>query len=158
MTGRRHSASTAATWLFAAACVWPVVLGAALVDHVDGQPSLSAIVVYAGASRICHQRPERSFSSYGQQWPVCGRCSGLYLAGPVGALVAYIRPPRVRSARRARAWLLAAGLPTVATVLVEWTLPGVMTSVIRAAAAVPIGAAVAHAIVSVASEPRSAIG
>ena len=37
---------------------------------------------------ICHQRADRSFSTCGRQWAVCGRCSGLYLGAGVGVLLA----------------------------------------------------------------------
>ena len=36
------------------------------------------------SSRICHQRPERSFAIAGIQMPVCARCSGLYVSGALG--------------------------------------------------------------------------
>ena len=48
--------------------------------------------------------------------------------------------------------LMAAGLPTALTVLVEWTAPGVITSVHRALAALPLGAALAFFVVSTAAE------
>lgn len=37
----------------------------------------------------CHQRPERSFSIYGYQFPVCARCLGIILS----SLTAYIMFP-----------------------------------------------------------------
>jgi uncharacterized membrane protein len=48
-------------------------------------PLLTAIIFYAGGL-ICHQRPERSFFLDGQQFPVCARCTGLYLSGAIGIL------------------------------------------------------------------------
>ena len=45
-----------------------------------------AALLYAGASLICHQLPERSFHLDGAQLPVCGRCFGLYAGGTLGSL------------------------------------------------------------------------
>lgn len=30
---------------------------------------------------ICHRRPERSFFYKGRQFPVCARCTGMYITG-----------------------------------------------------------------------------
>ena len=37
----------------------------------------------------CHQLPERSFFWHGHQFPVCARCTGVYL-GEITAIIAYI--------------------------------------------------------------------
>jgi len=71
--------------LVAAAIVWPLAAGGAVwhrASHPDDRPALGAAVVYLAGGRICHQRPERSFATRDVQWPVCARCSGLYLAAP----------------------------------------------------------------------------
>jgi uncharacterized membrane protein len=101
--------------------------------------------VYALAGYICHQRPERSFHTAGVQWPVCGRCAGLYLAAPLGALAA------MAAARRrvpSRAWFVAAALPTAATFVFEFLGLTPMTSLARALAALPLGAAVTYFMVA----------
>lgn len=110
---------------------------------------------YVTGSVICHQRPDRSFRLWGVQMPVCARCAGLYLGAAVGALVAGF-PSRAgrgtaRTASRAvRMMMLASAVPTGATWLIEavgW-LP--FANGVRAAAAVPLGAAVTW-VVSLAS-------
>ncbi|MBA2356629.1 MAG: DUF2085 domain-containing protein, partial [Acidobacteria bacterium] len=47
-----------------------------------------AVLIYVVAAPICHQRADRSFWLAGQPLPVCGRCTGLYLSGALGALAA----------------------------------------------------------------------
>jgi len=47
---------------------------------------LSLALIYAMGSVICHQLPERSFFLGGRQFPVCGRCTGLYLSAVVGVI------------------------------------------------------------------------
>lgn len=74
------------------------------------------VTLYAAASRICHQRPERSFFRGAVQWPVCGRCAGLYLAAPFGAVLA------LGSARR-RDILRSGGPSAVANALADSPQP-----------------------------------
>jgi uncharacterized membrane protein len=121
--------------LTAGACLWIVALVAAAIDRPRGWSGL----VYGVASTICHQRPERSFFLHGRQFPVCGRCAGLYLSGAIASLVAWL------GARRAphdsRKLLLLAAVPTALTIPVEWLGLSPLSNVIRSAAALPLGAA-----------------
>lgn len=98
-----------------------------------------AAIVYAGSSRICHQRPERSFHLAGVQLPVCARCVGLYASGALGALVAW-RGAR-RPAARHRTLLLAAAAPTALTWTIEAAGLAGFSNTARALAALPLGAA-----------------
>jgi uncharacterized membrane protein len=43
-------------------------------------------------SHICHQRNDRSFYSGLRKFPVCARCTGIYLALPLGVVLALIFP------------------------------------------------------------------
>ena len=139
------------TWLVAAAVLWPTLLSAAAIERVRGEAPGLAAVVYLIAGRVCHQRPERSFHTHGVSWPVCGRCSGLYLAAPFGALVVLAGRSRTSpSGRRVRSVLYLAALPTAITVLLEWSGVVGVGNAARAIAALPLGAAVAWAVVSVA--------
>lgn len=107
-----------------------------------------AAVVYLVGGTLCHQRPDRSFHLRGVQLPVCARCTGLYLASAFGALAAWTggrRPRRVRRSRRGL--VVAAALPTMATWIGEGAGLAVAAAV-RAAAAVPFGAAVAWVVVA----------
>jgi uncharacterized membrane protein len=88
---------------------------------------------------VCHQRVERSFKIAGDPMPVCARCTALYVSGALGALAAWLTIPLMP--RRTRTAILAAAVPTIVTVVVERA--GLMQpgNVLRAVAAVPIGAA-----------------
>ena len=134
-----------------------LVLVPFLLAHESGGRVVRAASAgaYLAGSVICHQRPDRSFRLWGVQMPVCARCAGLYLGAAVGALLAGV-PRRAargtaRTASRAiRMMVLASAVPTGATWLGEavgW-LP--FADGVRAAAAVPLGAAVTW-VVSLAS-------
>jgi uncharacterized membrane protein len=138
--------------LVAAAVAWPVLLGTAVWWRADTGTAGWTRVVYLAASRVCHQRPERSFATDGVQWPVCARCSGLYLAAPVGALVAGFSLRRRRSQARMRWGLVAAAVPTAVTVGLEWAGLAAPSNLVRAAAALPLGALVAYVIVRTAAD------
>ena len=110
---------------------------------------------YAAGALVCHRRADRSFFTRGVQWPVCGRCTGLYLSAAIGALATLLVPGAVwlRSARTAvwRAALVGAALPTSGSWLAEragW----VPTSLTRAWLAAPLGIAVGILIAWVARD------
>lgn len=135
-----------------AAMLWPVALGAALVDRFDHDPSLASNVVYVAASRVCHQRTDRSFRTRGQQWPVCARCAGLYLAAPFGVAVA--AASRRYRGRAVLARLVAgAAIPLAATWIAEAVLGMPVPAIARFVTAIPLGAAVALALVRLAGPP-----
>jgi uncharacterized membrane protein len=73
--------------------------------------SSTAGIIYAAFSKICHQRPERSFYLVGYPLAVCSRCTGLY----VGFALALVTYPLVRSLRTTtapdRKWLFLAAAP-----------------------------------------------
>jgi uncharacterized membrane protein len=147
----------AAYALAAAAVFWPMLLGVAVWARADDAPSLTAAVVYRATSHICHQRPERSFHTGGAPWPVCGRCAGLYLAAPAGALLALARGRRMRR-DRTLLWLAAASAPTALTLGVEWLEPASVSNTVRLVAALPLGAMAAYVIVRTAGERPETIG
>ena len=128
-----------ALFLTIAAVLWAaaIVLTPFSSQHPSGQVFAGAI--RAAGALVCHQRVERSFTIAGAALPVCARCTGLYLAGAAGALAAWLVVPLMP--RRTRATVLAAAAPTLATVALEWAglvSPG---NIVRAMAAVPLGAA-----------------
>lgn len=134
-------------WVLAvASLLWPIALGAALVDRLDDHPTIAGSAVYLAAGRICHQKSDRSFFLHGHQWPVCGRCAGLYLAAPAGAFWA-LASRRPSSMRHVRLLLAFSAVPTMVTMVAEWWGAPV-TSMARAVAALPLGAALAAAIVA----------
>jgi uncharacterized membrane protein len=139
--------------LVLASVLWPLTLGAAVAVRARGAEPIWTDVIYVAASRVCHQRSERSFHTAGVQWPACGRCAGLYLAAPIGALAAWLarrRAPRMRAAF----WLAIAALPTVVTLGLEWLDLAHVTNLDRALAALPLGAAIAFVIVAIVEMPK----
>lgn len=136
------------------ATLWPLLLASAVWERAAGGHDAWTPWVYAGCGEICHQRPERSFSTRGVRWPVCGRCSGLYLAAPIGAWLAV--GARRRHGRGPWFWLGVAAVPTVVTLALEWSGWHAGSSTERALAALPFGAAAAYWIVHAAAGGESA--
>jgi uncharacterized membrane protein len=137
------------TTLIAAAIAWPLILGGAVWQRIHHRAPIWTSAIYVVSSTICHRKPERSFHTAGVQWPVCGRCSGLYLGGGIGALIA-LAVRRSRHARHTDARLLIlTAIPTMITIVLEW--PGIydVANLGRALAAIPLGAAVAVVIAGV---------
>jgi len=131
-----------ATLLVAFATLWAVAIVGLPRAHVDEHPSLARVsaIVWMASSVICHQRPERSFHAAAVQYPVCARCTGLYLAAPFGLLVAFGLSPG--SYRRWRSIVLFAAVPTAMSILLE-QLGGPTGLTSRMVAALPLGAALA---------------
>jgi uncharacterized membrane protein len=107
---------------------WLVVVFGSLVflTLIFGAPLLladnhrtSATIIYGAFSKICHQKPERSFFVLGSPLAVCSRCTGLYV-GFTLTLVAY---PLLRSLRTTtapdRKWLFLAAVPMALDVAVD---------------------------------------
>lgn len=128
------------------AICWPLLLGLAVWTRHAGRTPFFAGVVYAAASRVCHQRPDRSFSTAGVQWPVCGRCAGLYLAAPFGAVWAFRRRGGSGDPR-ATSIVALASLPTLVTLLLEWSAIASPANLVRAGAAAPLGLAITWVLV-----------
>jgi uncharacterized membrane protein len=101
---------------------------------------LTAFVYVVGAI-VCHQIPERSFHFSGIQFPVCARCTGLYVGGAAGLVLWLLRRNRTLRFDGARTALLVSAVPTVvtlATAAVGWWDP---VNALRALAAAPLGVA-----------------
>ena len=81
-----------------AALVWCYTLIAAPYALTSDSPRLvsAAATIYSVAGLICHQRAARSFHLAGVQLPVCGRCTGLYLSGALGAMLGWAASRRPR--------------------------------------------------------------
>lgn len=134
--------------------VWLALLVATPVARAgSGSMRLVAELVHHACGRICHQRPERSFTTAGATWPVCGRCAGLYSGAALGAWLALgdgVRRRRIgRHVPAPSAWrvpLVASAAPTALTWGLEAAgLAGISTDV-RFAAALPLGAFAAWAV------------
>lgn len=139
----------------AASLIWAALLaGAPWLGSIENAPDGIAAVsagTYLVGSIICHQKPERTFRLAGAHLPVCARCAGLYLSTAAGVvlgacwLLAFRKQASEEQGRcRADAvnwrwWLVAAAVPTVATLLVEWTGAARPSNAVRAASAIPLG-------------------
>jgi len=134
----------------AAAAAWAAVIFLApLAAHRPGSAASGfAWAVYSVGHLVCHQLPERSFALLATPLPVCARCTGLY----VGAAAAALFVPAFDDARRrrilagARALLVVVAIPTAVTLAYEWTTGVMPANWMRAAAGVPLGAAIAWII------------
>lgn len=127
-------ALTAVTWL-------------ALLILAPVLPVPIAALLYALGSRICHQRPERSFHLFAVQLPVCARCAGIYAGAAAGSLLMLSASIRERLFHLSpRTLLLAGALPTLMTIIIEWSGAWAGANDARAAVGVPLGLAVAFVV------------
>jgi uncharacterized membrane protein len=135
--------------LAAAAVTWSLLLAAAPFAASRPAPAgpwyVFALLIYAAGSVVCHQLPERSFHLWSAQLPVCARCTGIYLGAAVAAVLAVIRLGPLNSSPRRL--LTVAALPTLASLVYEWTTGDTPSNVVRAFAGAPLGAAVAFVMV-----------
>jgi uncharacterized membrane protein len=139
-----------------AGVLWLIVLTTApLALHHDAT-ALPAIGVYRACSVVCHQRAERSFRIASVQMPVCGRCFGLYASAALGALSAWTLARRraAPTASIVRIVLLAAALPLLISVGLEWFGLIRGSNVSRFLSALPLGAAAGWLLQQVAAERR----
>jgi uncharacterized membrane protein len=121
---------------------------------------LLALVVYGVGGVVCHQLPERSFYLWGRQLPVCARCTGIY-AGAAIAAIGYVvgRPLRWASdgkrSRPLKTLALLASLPTILTLLYEWTTGVTPSNAVRAAAGFVLGVTLSWLVVVNLDQPES---
>ena len=129
----------AAYLLTTAAVLWAAAIFLAPLAPAGPAGMLLTQAVRAVGAAVCHQKVERSFHLAGHVMPVCARCTGLYLSGTAGAIAAWLAAPAMP--RRTRSVILLAAAPTFLTLAVEWAGIAQPGNVIRAAAAIPLGAA-----------------
>ena len=123
------------------------IIWVALLILAPALPVPIAGMLYALGSRICHQRPERSFHLFAAQLPVCARCAGIYGGAAVGLLLTLSASIRERLFPFSPRMLLAAGgLPTLLTLILEWSGAWAGANNVRAAAGATLGAAVAFVV------------
>jgi len=146
---RRAYPIAASVWLLAL----PLATYAATRVHASTVTDSFALAVYGIGALVCHQRPERSFHLWHAQLPVCARCAGIYVGAAVvamavagrairGAAIQRASTPGLRERERVRAVVAACALPTVATLLFEWTTGITPSNALRFAAGLPLGAVV----------------
>ena len=160
MPGWRPAASLLRNAFTAAAVVWAGLLVAvpfaASRPHASPPVSVLIVAVYGAGSLVCHQLAERSYHLWTVQMPVCARCAGIYVGAVLGVVGARaFQAAAVRSAdslalHRVRFALALAVLPSLLTLVYEWTTGVMPAHAIRFAAGVPIGAVVAWLVVAAA--------
>jgi uncharacterized membrane protein len=172
---RRAFIAASTAW----AAALPASVYAGTRAHVSPVIALLVGGVYVIGSVVCHQLPERSFYLWGAQLPVCARCTGIYGGAAFASLLSYALMVRLKADatnipyvagfsrtslrwRRqlarlkpdatnvARSMLLIAALPTIATLIYEWTTGVTPSNTIRALTGFPLGAAVAVIVLSAA--------
>ena len=142
--------------LAAAAIVWPILLGTIVWHRATHGEAVWTTIAQVAASRLCHQRPERSFFTVGVQWPVCGRCSGLYLGAAAGAVAALLLQRRGRLGRvRGPILLAVAAAPTALSLGAEWSHLLDVGNAGRFVTALPLGSSVLLAMASAVASHRT---
>jgi uncharacterized membrane protein len=140
--------------LVAAGLLWVAAILSAPLTITSGRPALSigSAGVYAAASRVCHQLPDRCFWIHGRPMPVCARCAGLYVSAAFAAPLALVWGSGL-SSRRARRLVLIAALPTLATWGIEAAGLAHPSNIVRFAAALPLGFVAAAIVVMAMRQP-----
>jgi uncharacterized membrane protein len=137
--GATPASRTLALGLSWAAVFWAAALLFAGTAPPRAVPAVVSGTVNAVSAVVCHRRPERSFHVHGRQFPVCARCTGLYLSGTLAALLAWLGSARMP--RRTRHVIVLAAVPTLVTLAAEWSGASAVSNIARAIAALPLGAA-----------------
>ena len=119
---------------------------------------LASEIIYAVGGLICHQRPERSFFWAGQQFPVCARCTGLYVSALIGVLGWVVVKStsswrsRPLDARMARTLFIAAAAPTAISLASGAVGVWDGSNLTRALIALPLGATAGVIVAAVATK------
>jgi len=116
-----------------------------LLIAAPGLPATLAAVCYAAGAFICHQRPERSLHLESAQLPVCARCLGVYAGAASGSIIAHA--PGLVLRVRPRTLLVIGLVPTLVTLVIEWSGLVDPGNIVRGAAGLPIGLAAALVLV-----------
>jgi uncharacterized membrane protein len=112
-------------------------------------------LIFAIGAAICHQRPERSFFLNGDQFPVCARCTGLYLSGAVALLGWWILKagrqwrPMSMSPDFALRLVAVAAVPTVVSLAAGTLQVWDGSNLTRALLAIPLGASAGAVVAAV---------
>jgi uncharacterized membrane protein len=157
MPSSDRAALVAASVLAACIVIWAVLLPVApWLGRVDGTLALVAALADDAGAVVCHRRPERSFASAGRRWPVCARCSGIYLAAGVTLVAGLAFRARLGGAPAStwRATFGAAVVPVALTWALERTGAMAVPNLARALSGAPLGAALAAVVLANLRLPR----
>ena len=110
--------------------------------------------IYAAGSLVCHQLPERSFFLGHRQFPVCARCTGLYVSATVGLLAflswRLLRRQALPLRPRSVLWIVAAAsAPTVLSFALGVTGLWDGSNITRAILSIPLGLTVGVVVAAV---------
>ena len=123
--------------LVVAALALAFTSGIAVVPWLEMRGAPAGPVLRFAYAPLCHQLPERSFEFGSRPAAVCARCTGLYLGGVAGLLLALAGALR---RTRPKPWWLAA---SVAPTAIDFALGGVglpaLANLPRALLALPAG-------------------
>lgn len=145
--------------LAAVSLLWAAGLPAAAASASGGgTPAWPALLIYGIGSVVCHQRPERSLSWGTAPWPVCARCTGIYLAFATVAAVGLLARGRALSPGRARAWVSAAALPAIGSLGFEWATGVTPSNATRAATGLLLGGVLGWLVMAFLAEDSAAAG
>jgi uncharacterized membrane protein len=100
-----------------------------------------AVVMYGVGAFVCHQRPERSFHWGAAAWPVCARCTGIYVGLAAAAMLGQFVRRLALAPARARLWLAVASLPAAGSLGYEWATGVTPSNAVRAVTGVLLGSA-----------------
>ena len=160
----------------------PLAAWIASWPHASAAVSAMTIATYGIGSIVCHQLPERSFHLWTAQLPVCARCTGIYVGAAIAAIIlsaggarsaggdgsitvgpSVFGPVRLGPVRlgpsklgpyTARAIVIAAAVPSIATLIYEWTTGDVPSNWIRFATGLPLGIVVSWLVQAPAATRR----
>ena len=119
---------------------------------------LASAIFFTIGGMICHQRPDRSFFWDGHQFPVCARCTGLYLSAAIGMtgwVVIKMREgwrPRPIDPRTARTLAIATALPTLISLATGALGVWDGSNITRALLSLPLGAVAGVVVAAVATK------
>jgi len=122
-----------------AAVSWSAAFLLVTLPPVERILPVPSAVVHGVGALVCHQRPERSFHVQERRFPVCARCTALYVSGAAGAVLGWFGLARVP--RQTRLIVVSAALPTAVSVGAEWLGFAGSSNLTRALAALPLGGA-----------------
>jgi uncharacterized membrane protein len=154
MSSSSRVAVGAAAVLAACMVTWAVLVPLApRMRQAGGAPASLAAVVDVAGGLVCHRKPERSFVTAGRQWPVCARCSGVYLAAGATVIAGLgfrgrRRPPAGGCPSAWRAAFAVALLPIALTWVLERTGLVDVSNITRALSGLPLGIVVAIAVLA----------
>ena len=120
--------------------------------------NLLVAIIFAAGGLICHQRPERSFFFDGFQFPVCARCTGLYVSAGAG-IVGWLALKFARQWRSvpfdpgvAKRLVLLAAIPTAVSLATGVVGVWDGSNLSRALFAIPLGASAGAVVAAVATK------